>query len=253
MKDYASNETGIQSVRVNCLITVSYKAYVRKRKRSGRRQTELPSARTLGLVGNCNCEPVGVTAYRERIEIIGEIRDSNHEIVFQTDSHFECCTGTISQWPISYFWLAARRRYRKVPLQVRLEKKFQAAARRLLKKLSAAVPYPDPTEYFAVLQSIGRHSKPYCPKEARRRAKERKKEIEQQVDHFITRAKRNAREKFLPDCFRELNFDQMPTLVELKEHWKKLAIKHHPDLNGKSSDSFKRLRIAFEKALAFYE
>ena len=234
-----------------------YRTYVKRRKRLGNRQLQLPSAITLGLVGNCHCEPIGVTQRRQRIEITGEIRDDNHELVFQTDALFECCLDNSLQWPLSYFWLAARLRYREVPLEIRLEKKFQLAARRLLKKLSLTVPFPDPAEYFDALKNMGGRIKPYCAldakRQARQRARERKKEIEQQVDHFITRARQNAREQVLPACFRTLHFDRMPTLIELKEHWKKLAIKNHPDLNGRSSARFKKLRVAFEEALGFFE
>lgn len=223
----------------------TYKAYIRKQIIQLPRRAKLPACQTLGIVGNCNCpEPFGVDPDAERVGIYGVIYGPKKETVYQTDIHLQCCSKF--QWALCYFWLAARKRLRQVHFSIRTEKSFCSAVKRLSKRLSTVVAYPDPDEYFVYFSRRHWH----------RRLSEAAEQNRQQrfanVESFIANAKERKHRQDLPACFRVMQFDSMPDIGNLKSRFISLAIQTHPDRTGADACRFREIEKAYKECLAFY-
>lgn len=51
----------------------------------------------------------------------------------------------------------------------------------------------------------------------------------------------------IPECFRIMKFDRIPTLQELEGRKKELAKEYHPDVSGGNAEKFKQMQIAYEE------
>lgn len=56
----------------------------------------------------------------------------------------------------------------------------------------------------------------------------------------------------LAECFWDMGFESIPTVEELQKRYRELSLVLHPDARG-TKESFQKLRIAYETALALLE
>ena len=68
-----------------------------------------------------------------------------------------------------------------------------------------------------------------------------------ELQTWVAGLKALPKPKDIPNCFRLLGFSEMPTMMELKERYRKVAKIAHPDVGG-SPDYFIEIQKAFEEA-----
>ena len=196
-----------------------------------------------------------------RTEVFGVIKRGG-ELIFKSPSIFQCCIliapiglSGLDRRPrkIAQFWIAFRKALREVPFDVRIDEEFKLAISRLIAKLSAKVPFAQKKDLVAVLLELSGRAKRRLVEQSKREETKREQQLKQEIDYFVSIAKQNAQNQIFPECFRILQFKQIPTIEALKHQWKKLARIHHPDISSEgNAESFKRIRKAYEQGLQFF-
>ena len=221
----------------------------------------IPSATFLKIREACNCFASTGKRRTNRTELFGMIK-RGRELMFKSPSIFQCCIliapiglSGLDRRPrkVAQFWIAFRKKLREVPIEVRIEEDFKLAASRLIEQLSAKVPIAEKEDLVAVLTELSGRAKRRLAEQVKCEEVEREQQLKQEIDYFVSIAKQNAQNQNLPECFRILQFKQIPTIEALKYQWKKLARIHHPDISADGDpETFKVLRVAYEEARQFF-
>ena len=212
----------------------------------------------------CNCFHLqGILIGKKRTKIFGEIRcageSGGSQVIFSCPAIFQCCIANLEsprrQRKLHKFWTSYNRELnsKTIPVEIRSDEKFKAAANRLRKKLSAIVPFPESNETFDDSDEEIETPKWRSKVEAKREGVNRRKEIEVQVNHFVDVAKSLTQLKRLPPCFEILGYKSIPPSIEvLKRDWKKIAVEYHPDTSGSdTTELFIKMRKAYEAAVGY--